>query len=322
MLRAVAGTAIGFVLGAVLIEFVGVDPVVLWILLPLVAFGSAYVPEVGSFIAGQAAFTMMVLINFNLIAPTGWRVGLVRVEDVVVGATGRDRGVAAVVAARRDSIGVEGDRSGPRGWRAVPEARRSPRDPGRFRDRPPTASSHWATTRFPRPAPSMMLSVNIFRRTAGPAINEPRRYARANRANRVRAAAELIADVVPPPLGVYARTREVIEEHAAAICARLTGDGRHRCAGTDRGELRGVVARRGRRDGSRRFGSPALGDGCRASRRAGVALPAARRVGGLAGQPSGQCGINVVISRGRVPRHSRLRRDRNRWKSNDSIALQ
>ncbi len=46
----------------------------------------------------------------------------------------------------------------------------------------------------------------------------------ANRANRVRAAAELIADVVPPPLGVYARTREVIEEHAAAICARLTGD--------------------------------------------------------------------------------------------------
>ena len=29
---------------------------------------------------------MMVLIIFNLIVPTGWRVGLVRVEDVVVGA--------------------------------------------------------------------------------------------------------------------------------------------------------------------------------------------------------------------------------------------
>ena len=64
----------------------GVDPVVLWILLPLVAFGSAYVPEVASFVAGQAAFTMMVLIIFNLIVPTGWQVGLIRVEDVVVGA--------------------------------------------------------------------------------------------------------------------------------------------------------------------------------------------------------------------------------------------
>ncbi len=29
---------------------------------------------------------MMVLINFNLIVPTGWQVGLIRVEDVVVGA--------------------------------------------------------------------------------------------------------------------------------------------------------------------------------------------------------------------------------------------
>ena len=86
VLRAVAGTAVGFVLGAVVIELLGVDPVVLWMLLPLVAFGSAYVPEVASFVAGQAAFTMMVLINFNLIVPTGWQVGLIRVEDVVVGA--------------------------------------------------------------------------------------------------------------------------------------------------------------------------------------------------------------------------------------------
>jgi hypothetical protein len=46
----------------------------------------------------------------------------------------------------------------------------------------------------------------------------------ANRAIRVRAAAELIADVVPPPLGSYARTREVLEAHTEAICARLTGD--------------------------------------------------------------------------------------------------
>ncbi len=65
---------------------VGIDPVVLWILLPVVVFGSAFVPEIASFTAGQAAFTMMVLIFFNLIVPTGWSVGLIRVEDVVVGA--------------------------------------------------------------------------------------------------------------------------------------------------------------------------------------------------------------------------------------------
>jgi hypothetical protein len=46
----------------------------------------------------------------------------------------------------------------------------------------------------------------------------------ANRAIRVRAAAELIADVVPPPLDTYPRTREVLEAHTEAICARLTGD--------------------------------------------------------------------------------------------------
>jgi hypothetical protein len=50
----------------------------------------------------------------------------------------------------------------------------------------------------------------------------------ANRAIRVRAAAELIADVVPPPLGPYPRTREVLEAHTDAICARLTGDPRRK----------------------------------------------------------------------------------------------
>src|SRR5262249_22698710 len=86
VVRAVAGTALGFVLGAVLITALGVDPVVLWILVPIMVFGSAYVPEVASFAAGQAAFTMVVLIFFNLIVPTGWCVGLIRVEDVLVGA--------------------------------------------------------------------------------------------------------------------------------------------------------------------------------------------------------------------------------------------
>jgi hypothetical protein len=45
---------------------------------------------------------------------------------------------------------------------------------------------------------------------------------RADRAIRLRAAAELIADVVPPPLGVYEQTRAVLETHAEAISRRAT----------------------------------------------------------------------------------------------------
>jgi hypothetical protein len=38
---------------------------------------------------------------------------------------------------------------------------------------------------------------------------------------RLRTAADIIADIVPPPPGVYPRTRKVLEEHATALCARI-----------------------------------------------------------------------------------------------------
>ena len=38
-----------------------------------------------SFVAGQAAFTLLVVILFNIIEPVGWRVGLTRIEDVAIG---------------------------------------------------------------------------------------------------------------------------------------------------------------------------------------------------------------------------------------------
>ena len=34
--------------------------------------------------------------------------------------------------------------------------------------------------------------------------------------------ADLIADLTPPPLGVYPQARKVLEQHAIAICAALT----------------------------------------------------------------------------------------------------
>ena len=223
VLRAVAGTAVGFILGAVVIEFLGVDPVVLWILLPVVAFGSAYVPEVYSFVAGQAAFTMMVLINFNLIVPTGWRVGLIRVEDVVVGALvgivvslllwprGASAAVSTAISEAR-AVGAEFLRE------AVLRVTRGASEAATDRV---IALSHQGLTasRTVDDAVRQYLSEN------GGATDMRAPVVRAaNRAVRVRAAAELIADVVPPPLDTYPRTREVLEAHTEAICARLTGD--------------------------------------------------------------------------------------------------
>lgn len=222
VLRAVAGTTIGFVLGAVLIEIVGVEPVVLWMLLPVVAFGSAYVPEVASFIAGQAAFTMMVLINFNLISPTGWKVGLIRVEDVVVGAL-----VGIVVSVLLWPRGAKAAVS-----KALVDARaagskflrvavlRVTRGASELANDQVTALGHDAleATRVVDDAVRQYLSEN-----SGPTDLRAPAVQAADRAVRVRFAAELIADVVPPPLGVYERTREVLEAHAQAICARLVG---------------------------------------------------------------------------------------------------
>lgn len=221
VVRAVAGTAIGFILGALVIEVVGVDPVVMWILLPVVAFGSAYVPEVGSFIAGQAAFTMMVLINFNLIVPTGWQVGLIRVEDVVVGALVGvmvsvllwPRGATATVARAIDRAYAVGTQFL---TAAVSRVTRGASEDATDRV---IALSREAleASRTVDDAVRQYLSENTGADHRAPIVGS------ANRAIRLRAAAELIADVVPPPLEVYARTRKVLEEHTAAVCS---GDSR------------------------------------------------------------------------------------------------
>jgi uncharacterized membrane protein YccC len=84
-LRALGGTLVGFVAGAGIILLVGVTPWHLWLLLPFVVVVAAYLPEAVSFAAGQAAFTVMVVILFNIIAPVGWTVGLVRIEDIALG---------------------------------------------------------------------------------------------------------------------------------------------------------------------------------------------------------------------------------------------
>jgi uncharacterized membrane protein YccC len=85
VLSALAGTAVGLVIGAAILIPLNGHPDVLWGILPVAVLLGAYAPRVISFAAGQAAFTVVILVLFNIIAPTGWKVGLLRIEDVAVG---------------------------------------------------------------------------------------------------------------------------------------------------------------------------------------------------------------------------------------------
>lgn len=85
--EAALGTAVGFAVAAAVLAVVGLDRPSLWVVLVLAFFCSAYFPAVFGFVAGQAAFTVLVVALFNLIDPVGWRAGLVRIEDIVIGVT-------------------------------------------------------------------------------------------------------------------------------------------------------------------------------------------------------------------------------------------
>jgi uncharacterized membrane protein YccC len=85
VVRALAGTLVGFVIGALLVFAIGTSTPILWAVLPFALLLAAFAPEAISFAAGQAGFTIVLLILFNIIAPVGWKVGLVRIEDIALG---------------------------------------------------------------------------------------------------------------------------------------------------------------------------------------------------------------------------------------------
>jgi uncharacterized membrane protein YccC len=85
VLRGLLGTVVGFAVGAAIVELVGTDSTLLWVLLPPAVLFAGLAPAAISFAAGQAAFTLTLLILFNILAPEGWQIGLVRIEDVAIG---------------------------------------------------------------------------------------------------------------------------------------------------------------------------------------------------------------------------------------------
>ena len=85
IVTALAGTAVGLVVGAGLVIAIGTHELVLWAVLPVAVLLAAYAPRAISFAAGQAGFTVVLFVLFNLIQPSGWEVGVVRIEDVAIG---------------------------------------------------------------------------------------------------------------------------------------------------------------------------------------------------------------------------------------------
>jgi uncharacterized membrane protein YccC len=84
--QALIGNVIGVVIGGVFALLAGNHPLVMWAALPIAIFVAAYAATSVGFAASQAAFTINLIVIFNLISPAGWQVGLVRIEDLAVGA--------------------------------------------------------------------------------------------------------------------------------------------------------------------------------------------------------------------------------------------
>ena len=84
-LRALGGTVIGFAVGALLLLGIGTSTPALWAALPIAIAVAAYAPGTLPFIFGQAAFTVVIVVLFNLLVPVGWKVGLLRIQDVAIG---------------------------------------------------------------------------------------------------------------------------------------------------------------------------------------------------------------------------------------------
>ncbi|MFJ9733586.1 FUSC family protein [Streptomyces sp. NPDC101171] len=83
--RALAGTLVGSLFGAGLLQLIGHHGTVLWLLLPAAVLGAGIAPAVISFAAGQAAFTITLVVLFNIGQNPDWHIALVRLQDIAIG---------------------------------------------------------------------------------------------------------------------------------------------------------------------------------------------------------------------------------------------
>ncbi|WP_066073237.1 FUSC family protein, partial [Frankia sp. EI5c] len=83
--RALAGTVLGIVVGGLAVAAAGGHTAGLWAVLPPAVFLGSYARRRAGFALGQAGFTIAVILLFNIVEPAGWKIGIVRVEDVLIG---------------------------------------------------------------------------------------------------------------------------------------------------------------------------------------------------------------------------------------------
>ncbi len=83
--RAAWGTGLGVGVSSLVLAVVGLHAGWLWVGMIVFTFLLAYLPIAAGFAWGQAAFTAFVVMLFNIVAPTGWHTGLVRIENVGLG---------------------------------------------------------------------------------------------------------------------------------------------------------------------------------------------------------------------------------------------
>ncbi|MER7680695.1 FUSC family protein [Streptomyces sp. NPDC096934] len=83
--RAVVGTAAGSLAGLAVLLAVGHHVSLLWLALPLAVIIAGIAPTAVSFVAGQAAFTLLLIILVNTGKAPDWHSALVRLEDVGIG---------------------------------------------------------------------------------------------------------------------------------------------------------------------------------------------------------------------------------------------
>jgi Fusaric acid resistance protein-like len=229
VVQAVVGTASGIAVGAALVAAVGPQPVALWLLVPVTVFGSTYLPRFVSFTAAQAMGALNLLVILGLTIPSGWRLGLLRVEDIAMGAAvGMSvslllwpRGATAAVSAL---IGAACDVN-LRYLRAavlrVTRDRSEDDSQAMGADLQALSSDALVGSRRVDDAVRHCLSET----GSGASLRTPMVRA-ANRASWVRLTADMIADInTLPPRGAYPSTRAVLEAHLEFVTGQIRDGG-------------------------------------------------------------------------------------------------
>jgi len=230
--QAVAGTAVGIVLGALLVAAVGVQPAVLWLLVPITVFASTYLPRFVSFTAAQAMSALSLLVILNLMAPAGWRVGLLRIQDIAMGAAVGlavslllwPRGATAAVSALIEAAVDVNLRYLQAAVLRVTRERSEQAPEG-----PEEIDANLATLSYDAVVASRRVddAVRHYLSETGSGADLRTPVVRAaNRATWLRLAADMIADIrTLPPGGAYPSARAALEAHLEFVTEQVSGHG-------------------------------------------------------------------------------------------------